>query len=222
MKIAIDGPAAAGKSSIAKAVAQSLGMTYLDTGAMYRAVAYFALKDGRSLDQETELAHWIDESQLLFMRNDKEQQRLIVNDIDVTDLIRSDEVSKAASVVSAHGAVRTALVALQQKMAQEAKNGVVMDGRDIGTVVLPDADYKFFISADPMERAKRRIYEWQERGIECHETVEEVADGIAKRDAMDENRSVSPLRPASDAILLDTTNMTLDEGIQYVLDRIQN
>lgn len=220
MNIAIDGPAAAGKSSIAKAIARSLNMTYLDTGAMYRAIAYCALENNISLEDEQSLVSFIQNNALAFFLNEQGEQRLFINQDDVTDLIRNDKISHAASTVSTKPLVRVELVSLQRKMASESDTGVVMDGRDIGTVVLPQADYKFFVFADPTERAKRRMNDWDKRNIAYSQTLEEVAASIAERDELDATRAASPLCAAPDAQMVDTTDMTLEESIQSILNQI--
>lgn len=218
MNIAIDGPAGAGKSSVARAVAQTLNMIYVDTGAMYRAIAYAADERGVACQDEKALLDMMSDLQIALSYDDDQNQHIFLQGEDVTDLIRSDRISKLASNVSVYDQVRRAMVRMQQDLAKRQE--VVMDGRDIGTVVLPDATYKFFITADATERAKRRIKEWNEKGIPVTQSLEEVKRSIEERDYADMNRSVSPLRQANGAILLDTTQMTLDETVQAVLRSI--
>lgn len=210
--IAIDGPAGAGKSTIAKAVAEKLAYTYIDTGAMYRAVALAALAGGVAADDEarlTEIAAAAD----IDMRPEAGVNRIFLNGADVTEDIRRPEVGAMASPVSAVGGVREHLVAAQRKLA--GRGCVVMDGRDIGTVVLPDADCKIFLTADLDERVERRFAELVAKGQDI--TREAVRDDIATRDWRDSHRENSPLRQAEDAVLLDSTGMSIDEVLSRVL-----
>ncbi len=201
INVAIDGPAGAGKSSIAKATAAEIGFIYVDTGALYRSVALFALENGldsdglvKSLDKINVSLEFVDGS-----------QHVILNGADVSDKIRTAEVSMNASKVSAIPEVREFLFGLQKKIA--AENNIIMDGRDIGTVVLPDADLKIFLTASAEERANRRFKEMTDPGI----TYEQVLEDIKQRDYNDMHRKISPLRQAEDAVLLDTTGMTIEE-----------
>lgn len=207
INVAIDGPAGAGKSSIAKATAAEIGYIYVDTGALYRSVALFALENGldsddlvKSLDKINVSLEFVDGS-----------QHVILNGADVSDKIRTAEVSMNASKVSAIPEVREFLFGLQKKIA--AENNIIMDGRDIGTVVLPDADLKVFLTASAEERANRRFKEMTDSGI----TYEQVLEDIKQRDYNDMHRDIAPLKQAEDAVLLDTTGMTIEE----VKDRLK-
>lgn len=206
-RIAVDGPSGAGKSTIAKAVAQKLGIDYIDTGAMYRAIGYKMLKEGVSTDDLDGIQKLLDTTEIDFSKGDTILDGRIIN-----DQIRTPEISRQASACSAVGIVRKKLVDLQQKMGQ-AKS-VVMDGRDIGTVVFPEAEYKFFITASPEERAKRRYRELLAKGQEVN--YDQVLADITARDYNDSTREVTPLRKAEDAIEVDTTNMTIEEVIDYI------
>lgn len=207
IRIAVDGPSGAGKSTIAKAVAQKLSIDYIDTGAMYRAIGYKMLKEGISVDDLAGIQNLLDTTEIDFSKGDTILDGQVVN-----NLIRTPEISKQASRCSAVAIVRKKLVDLQQKMGQ-AKS-VVMDGRDIGTVVFPDAEYKFFITASPEERAKRRYKELLDKGQKVD--YEQVLADITARDYNDSTRDVTPLRKAEDAIEVDTTNMSIEEVIDYI------
>ena len=205
INVAIDGPAGAGKSSIAKAVAKSTGYIYADTGALYRSVAYYTIKNGISPSDKAAVVSLLDGLEIKLEYIDG-QQRVSVAGEDVSDKIRTPEVSMGASVVSAIPEVREFLFDLQKKIASE--NNIIMDGRDIGTVVLPEAQLKIFLTASAEERARRRFAELKEtEGI----TFENILEDIIRRDENDMNRTVSPLKQADDAI--DTTKMTIDEVI---------
>lgn len=207
INVAIDGPAGAGKSSIAKAVAKSTGYIYADTGALYRSVAYYTINKGISPSDKAAVVSLLDGLEIKLEYIDG-QQRVIVAGEDVSDKIRTPEVSMGASVVSAIPEVREFLFDLQKKIALE--NNIIMDGRDIGTVVLPEAQLKIFLTASAEERARRRFAELKEtEGI----TFENILEDIIRRDENDMNRMVSPLKQADDAILVDTTKMTIDEVI---------
>ena len=201
INVAVDGPAGAGKSSIAKAVAEEIGFIYVDTGALYRSVALYALEN--DLDNDSLIASLYKINIRLEFINGS--QHVILNEDDVSDKIRTSEVSMNASKVSALPEVRKYLFDLQKKIA--AENNIIMDGRDIGTVVLPDADLKVFLTASAEERANRRFLEVRDSNI----TYEKVLEEIKQRDYNDMHRDISPLRQADDAVLLDTTGMTIDE-----------
>ncbi|MGN0631579.1 MAG: (d)CMP kinase [Ruminococcus sp.] len=213
--IAIDGPAGAGKSSIAREVSSELGFIYVDTGALYRTIALFASE--HNLTSEKELIAELDEIEidLSFIGG---IQRISLCGEDVTDDIRTPEISMGASKVSAIPEVREFLFDLQQKIARE--HNVIMDGRDIGTVVLPDADLKIFLTASADERASRRYLELKEKA-DCP-TYEEIREDIIKRDYNDSHRAVAPLRQAEDAVLIDTTNMGFHEVCEEILDLIRD
>lgn len=211
--IAIDGPAGAGKSTIAKAIAEKLGYTYIDTGAMYRAVALAAIRGGVAEDDAarlTEIAAVAD----IDMRVEGGVNRIFLDGGDVTEEVRKPEVGAMASPVSAIAGVREHLVAAQRKLA--GRGQVVMDGRDIGTVVLPDADCKIFLTADLTERVERRYAELMAKGQET--TREAVRDDISTRDYRDSHRENSPLKQAEDAVLLDSTGLSIDEVLARVLE----
>ena len=201
INIAVDGPAGAGKSSIAKAVAAEIGFIYVDTGALYRSIALYAIEnnlEGKALVSSLEKIS-------VELKYSEGVQHVILNDKDVSDKIRTAEVSMNASKVSAIPEVREFLFGLQKKIAEE--NNIIMDGRDIGTVVLPNADLKVFLTASAEERANRRFKEMIDKKL----TYEQVLEDIRQRDYNDMNRKTSPLKQADDAVLLDTTGMTIDE-----------
>lgn len=208
--IAIDGPAGAGKSTIAKKVAAQLGYAYIDTGAMYRTVTLCYLESGQPFSEEavTDIANRID---ITFQYKDG-VNRVFVDGREVTDAIRSLEVSQNVSKVAAVGGVRTAMVAAQRKIG--ARGGVVMDGRDIGTVVFPNAQLKVFLTASVEERAKRRYLELKEKGVPVD--LADLEKRIAQRDELDENREISPLRCAEDAKYLDSTKLSIDEVTEQI------
>lgn len=201
INIAVDGPAGAGKSSIARAVAEEIGYIYVDTGALYRSIALYSIEN--KLDNES-LVNSLDKIKIRLEFIDK-CQHVFLNDNDVSDKIRTPEVSMGASKVSAIPKVREFLFGLQKKIA--AENNVIMDGRDIGTVVLPDADLKVFLTASAEERAHRRFKEMIDSSI----TYEQVLEDIKQRDYNDMHRDIAPLKQAEDAVLLDTTGMTIEE-----------
>ncbi len=216
--IAIDGPAGAGKSTVAKSISRQLGIIYLDTGAMYRTVALKALRTGidtKDAERLTELVESID-IRIEYIGN---EQRLFLDGEDVTSMIRTPEVSIGASDVSAVPAVRLKMVELQRAIAQ--KSDVVMDGRDIGTYVLPRAKYKFFITASIEERAKRRFAEMHSKGA-SEVTLDEVMKDIAYRDKNDSTRAFAPLSKAPDAIEIDTTDMEPQQVVVEILEKIKN
>lgn len=210
--IAIDGPAGAGKSTIAKGLAAKLGYIYIDTGAMYRAIAWLALQRGVAVDDKAALTALAAEADI-DMRVEGGENIILLDGRDISSEIRSPEVSAAASPVSAVAGVRTHLVEQQRRLA--ARGNVVLDGRDIGTVVLPDADCKIFLTASLEERACRRWREFQARGVEID--LEQVRQDIETRDHRDSHRENSPLRQADDAILLDSTGMSIDEVLEKTL-----
>ena len=205
--ITIDGPAGAGKSSASRALAQRLGYTYVDTGAMYRAVGVLAHEAGIPFDDDQALGALIDGLAFTFP---EEGRRLTVNGRDLSEAIRRPDAGELASRVSTRPAVRGRLVALQRALG--AGGGVVMEGRDIGTVVFPDAAVKLYLTADPAARARRRAIEIRARGESVDEAA--LARAIAARDERDSRRAHSPLRPAADAIVLDTTPLTLDGVVE--------
>ena len=213
INIAIDGPSGAGKSTAAKAVAAKLGIIYLDTGAMYRAVAYYALAHGVDPLDGKAVEGILDDIEMNIVYRDG-MQEIVVCGENVTPYLREAHMSKAASDISAHPAVRLKLVELQRKFARE--NDVVLDGRDIGTYVLPDASCKIFLTADTAERAKRRWLELAEKGNK--QSQEEVRADIEKRDYNDSHRAFAPLIQADDAVLVDTTDMTIGQVVARVVE----
>ena len=215
--IAIDGPAGAGKSSIAKALSKRLGYIYIDTGAMYRAVAIFFLENNVADGTDSRIESLLDKLEISIKYEDG-AQKVILNGEDVTDKLRLEEIGKLASKFSAIGSVREKLVALQRKLAQ--KENVVMDGRDIGTVVLPNADLKIYLSASSKVRAKRRYLELLEKG-HTDLDINEIEDEIIKRDEADMNREISPLKQADDAYYLDSSDMTLEEVVSKILSMVK-
>ena len=213
--IAIDGPSGAGKSTVAKALAQRLGYIYIDTGAMYRGVALRAKERGLSVEDEEELFHLA--SALHFAFSQKESgDRVLCDETDITEAIRSPEISLLASDISKIASVRKALVQKQREMGQEG--GVVLEGRDIGTVVFPEADAKFYLDAQPQERARRRYEELvkKDRNIRFQETL----DDVIRRDQNDMHRAVSPLRKADDAMVIDSTDLSIEEVVEQMAGRI--
>lgn len=215
--IAIDGPAGAGKSSIAKALSKRLGYIYIDTGAMYRAVALFFLENNVADGTDSRIESLLEKLEISIKYEDG-AQKVILNGEDVTGKLRLEEIGKLASKFSAIGSVREKLVALQRKLAQ--KENVVMDGRDIGTVVLPNADLKIYLSASSKVRAKRRYLELLEKG-QTDLDINEIEDEIIKRDEADMNREISPLKQADDAYYLDSSDMTLEEVVSKILSMVK-
>ena len=211
--IAIDGPAGAGKSSIAKLVAKKLGIVYVDTGAMYRAMALACLDQGVELEDEAAVSGVIEKA-VIEIRYEDGTQLVILDGADVSTTIREERVGNGASVIARYTAGRERLVALQRELA--AKQDVIMDGRDIGTVVLPDASCKIFLTASSRVRAERRYKELVEKGQPCD--LDEIEKDIIARDEQDMNRAVSPLKKAEDAILVDTSDMTIDEVVARILE----
>jgi len=214
--IALDGPAGAGKSTIARRIAETLGILYLDTGAMYRAIGMKAVAQGISPKDETAVGIML-ESTDLDIRFVAGAQEVWLDGINVSEAIRTPEASRAASDVSTLPVVRRALVDLQRTIASH--QSLVMDGRDIGTHVLPDAQYKFFLTASVEERAQRRLHDLQSRGNQTV-TLEEVRADIEYRDRQDSERAFAPLRQAEDAILVDTTDLTIEAVVQTILSLI--
>ncbi|MBQ5444682.1 MAG: (d)CMP kinase [Erysipelotrichaceae bacterium] len=209
INIAIDGPSAAGKSTIADELAKILGYTHLDTGAMYRAVALKAIRDGIALDDEEKIVAMIDAMDLEMPADG----RVILENEDVSKAIRTDEISMGASNVSKLQGCRAALVKMQQKICQNG--GYILDGRDIGTVVLKDAPVKIYMVASAEARAQRRVLQNQENGLEAD--YETILEDIRKRDYQDMHREHSPLTKAEDAIEIDTSDMTIEEVVDAVL-----
>ncbi len=211
--IAIDGPAGAGKSTIAKKVAEKLGFIYVDTGAMYRAIAIYLIDNNIDINDNDEIIKACDDIDIS-IAYDGGAQQVILNSCNVTPRLRDEEVGKMASTCAKFPAVREKLVRLQQKIAE--KEDVVMDGRDICTVVLPKADIKVYLTASSKERAKRRYLELTAKGESCN--IEKIEEEIIKRDKQDMEREVSPLVQADDAVLIDSSNLTIDDVIEKIID----
>jgi cytidylate kinase len=211
-KIAIDGPGGAGKSTVAKAVAKKLKIEYIDTGAMYRALALKMMRENVPPQDCLELRKVLNETQIDFSDG-----HIFLDGENISNLIRTPEVSMAASEYSAIPFVREKLVEAQQKMGES--KSVIMDGRDIGTVVFPDAKYKYFITADAEERAKRRYEELMAKGEEA--VFEDVLKDIQERDSNDRTREASPLKQAEDAQVIDTTNMSVEDAVSYICSKVQ-
>ena len=212
LNIAIDGPAGAGKSTIAKMVSKKLNCIYVDTGAMYRAVALFFIKNGIANDDEKRIAKEIENIQV-DIQFEAGDQKVLLNGKDVTEEIRAERVGNWASEISKYTLVREYLVKMQREVA--TKQDVVMDGRDIGTVVLPQANVKIYLTALSKVRAMRRYNELTQKGVFCD--IHDIEQGIMERDAQDMNREISPLRQAKDAILIDSSNMTIDEVVEKIV-----
>ncbi len=212
LTVDMDGPVGAGKSTIADVVARRLGILHLDTGAMYRAVGLSALRRGIQLNDEAALEKLCGEIQLAVVYH-AEGMHIFVDGEDVTGMIRTEEVSMATSTVSKIAGVRRAMVAMQRKLAAETP--MLLDGRDIGTRVLPDAPVKIYLPADAEARARRRWEPLKEKGTEV--PYEQVLEDLQRRDDQDMNRAVDPLRPAEDAVIVDTTGLTFDESVEKIL-----
>lgn len=212
IRIAIDGPSGSGKSTLAKAVARELGIIYVDTGALYRTVGYFVYtqdKDPHNANEVEELLSHIN----IELKYENGVQKVILNGEDLGDKIRMPQMSMYASAVSSIPAVREFLLEMQKKMARE--NSVVMDGRDIGTVIIPDADLKIFLTASNETRANRRTLELQSKGI-CI-SFEEVLNDMIERDKQDKNRDIAPAIPASDAVIFDNSGMSVEESLAEIV-----
>ena len=212
IRIAIDGPSGSGKSTLAKAVARELGIIYVDTGALYRTVGYFVYtqeKDPHNANEVEELLPNIN----IELKYENGAQKVILNGEDLGDKIRMPQMSMYASAVSSIPAVREFLLEMQKKMARE--NSIVMDGRDIGTVIIPDADLKIFLTASNETRANRRTLELQSKGI-CI-SFEEVLNDMIERDKQDKNRDIAPAIPASDAVIFDNSGMSVEESLAEIV-----
>ena len=213
--IAIDGPAGAGKSTIARALAKELGYYYVDTGAIYRTVAYFLDLLGISPKDVDGVERYIDELTIDILYDEEGKQHMLMNGMDVTDDIRTQDISQKASLVSAHAVVREVLLDMQRDVAKQ--HNVIMDGRDIGTVVLPKADVKIFLMADPEVRAKRRYDELIAKGQKAQ--LDTILKEIKQRDYQDTHREIAPLKMARDSVKLDTSNLDI-EGVLTEIKRI--
>lgn len=209
--VAIDGPAGAGKSTIAKLIAKKEGLTYVDTGAMYRALGFYFVNNGIDINDESAVSESVSNAVVKLEYIDG-LQHVFVGDKDVTDKIRTEEISNVASVTSAYPAVRARLLSLQQDMAKS--QDVIMDGRDIGTVVLPNANLKVFLTASVETRAKRRYDEMVEKGVTC--SLKEIEKDIEERDYRDTHREIAPLKMADDAYEVDSSNMSIDDVVNTI------
>ncbi|MCX8073671.1 MAG: (d)CMP kinase [Candidatus Binatia bacterium] len=212
--VAIDGPAGAGKSTVSRRLAQRLGFQYVDTGSMYRVIGVLAAERGIAPDDAAALDQLCRETRISFRDDEQGRTRVFADGRDLTEAIRTPEAAQWASKVSAVPEVRAHLVAQQRALG--ARGGVVMEGRDIGTVVFPDAMAKFFLDASPLERARRRAAEWHREVSEAE--IEAVAKEIAERDARDRQRAHAPLKPAPDAVYVDTTEKSIDEVVQMLYE----
>ncbi|QWG27438.1 (d)CMP kinase [Bacillus mycoides] len=212
ISIAIDGPAAAGKSTVAKVVAKKLSYVYIDTGAMYRAITYAALEQKVDIENEEKLMEVVKNVNIEFQQGEN-TQLVFLNGQDVSEVIRTPDVTNRVSIVAKHRLVREEMVCRQQELAE--KGGVVMDGRDIGTHVLPDAEVKIFMLASVEERAERRYLENMNKGFDSN--LEQLKEDIARRDKLDSEREVSPLKKADDALELDTTSLSIEEVVQKIM-----
>ena len=217
ISIAIDGPSGAGKSTLAKSLAARLGYLYVDTGAIYRTIGYYAFSNGIDPKDETAVVAALPEIRVEMTYGDDGLQHMLLNGADVTKEIRLPEISMYASAVSAHPGVRAFLLEMQRQLARTSN--VIMDGRDIGTVVLPDAKVKVYLTASSEERARRRCLELEQRGTP--EPFEKVLKEIEERDWNDSHRTVAPLRQADDAVLLDTTNLNFEQSEEALLKIIE-
>lgn len=213
--VAIDGPAGAGKSTIAKLAAEKLGYAYIDTGAMYRSVAWKFLQTGKAFDED--FISGLSKTMLIDFKPEAKINRVFVDGTEVTDAIRTPEVTAIVSRVAAIGAVREAMVDQQRRMGEAG--GVLMDGRDIGTVVFPNAQLKIFLTASVEERARRRYAEMVAKGQQVD--LQQLQEDIAERDKQDSERAISPLRQAEDALLLDTSDMGISEVTDRILQLVQ-
>lgn len=209
--IALDGPAGAGKSTVARLVAKELGFIYVDTGSMYRAITWKVLQTGIPIADEQQIIAAAEKTDIR-LKAGENGQKVFVDGTEVTDQIRSADINRHVSLVAQIPEVREMMVRKQQEMA--AHKGVVMDGRDIGTKVLPGAELKVFLTASVKERAERRYQEMKDTGI----SLDQLVQDIARRDKLDQERAASPLRQADDAVLLDTTGMPLDQVVATILD----
>lgn len=217
INIAIDGPAGAGKSTVAKRIAEIMHLTYVDTGAMYRALGLKAVRNGIDPGDAEAVATMLPDTTVTFIKINGEQH-VVLDGEDVNEFIRTEEISHAASVISTLPEVRQKLVDLQREIARSTDT--VMDGRDIGTVVLPNTPYKFYVTASAEVRAKRRFIEYQQKGILGDMTYEDVLNEVKTRDERDMNREFSPLRPAENAVIIDTSEMSIDEAVDAVIEDI--
>lgn len=218
MQVAIDGPASAGKSTVAKIIAKNLSFVYIDTGAMYRACTVIARNHNLDYGNEEGILKAIDQDGIE-LKSENGEQKVYSAGKDISLEIRTPEISANVSQVSALPGIREKMVTLQRELA--GHTDVIMDGRDIGTTVLPDAEVKIFLVASARSRAERRLLDLKERGIHTDQTVEQIEADIAARDYKDSHRAVSPLRKAADAIEIDTTNLSIDQVVEKISEEIE-
>ena len=216
IRIAIDGPAGAGKSSVSMLVAEKLGYSYVDTGAIYRSVAY-AMNDDVKIEDEDRIKDILESFDVSFKMIEG-LNHVYLNGEDITSFIRTEKVSMLASSVSALPFVRSALLELQKQFGRQG--GVVMEGRDIGTVIMPDAELKIFLTASPKNRAQRRLGDLEKKGVKI--SLDELVEEIKKRDKQDSERKVAPLKQADDAVLLDNTDMNLAQTAEFIVKKAEN
>ncbi|MFP4458086.1 MAG: (d)CMP kinase [Candidatus Zixiibacteriota bacterium] len=221
MKIAIDGPAASGKSTVSKEISDRLGYRYIDTGAMYRALTLLSIRENIGKSDEPALIQLLESHSI-----EVDVNKCFVDGEDVSKLIRTPDVTERVSYVCAPAGVRERMVRKQQNLAKQTEfsnkyNGVVMEGRDISTVVLPDADLKIFMTASPLERARRRQSDPKNPELEG-EDIEKIAEEIARRDKLDSEREVAPLKPAEDSIIMDTTGQSIQEVVDDIISKVNN
>ncbi len=214
MKIAVDGPAGAGKSTVAKLVAEKLGMLYIDTGAMYRAVTYAVISNNIDVTDTPKIIEMLNKIDIKFVK-ENDSIKIYLNNTDITDKIRNKEIDENVSVISAVPEVRDFLIKYQRELSENYD--VILDGRDIGTVVFPDADFKFYIDASVEVRAKRRLNDAKNKE---KLSLEEIKKDIIKRDKMDSSRKVGPLKKADDAIYIDTSDYSVNEVVDMIIDEI--
>lgn len=216
--ITIDGPSGVGKSTAAKSVAEKLGLSYLDTGAMYRAIALQAKREGVNIDLTKELESLLDRTKITFRRDQNHILLLLLNNEDITDEIRNPEISRLSSNIATKSFVRAGLIEIQRRIGKEG--GIVAEGRDMGTYVYPDAKYKFYLDADLEMRAKRRWSQLHESGSDAN--LEDISKQIEARDNQDMERSESPLHPARNAVIIDTTHLNADEVVFKIIKEVRD
>ena len=216
--ITIDGPSGVGKSTAAKSVAEKLGLSYLDTGAMYRAVALQVKRDGVNIYDANELESLLDRTEITFRKNHSHILTVLVNNEDITDKIRSPEISRLSSDIATKAIVRSRLIEIQRSIGQQG--GIVAEGRDMGTYVFPDAKYKFYLDADLEMRAQRRWNQLHESGSDAN--IDDICKQIAARDKQDMERSESPLHPARNAVIINTTHLNADEIVLKIIKQVQD
>ncbi len=219
ISVAVDGPAGAGKSTVAKAVAKNLGYTYIDTGAMYRAAALFAINSGIDIKNEkNRVISCLDNIDITIKNGNDEEQQIFLNGENVSERIREEDISAGASDIAVIPEVRRKLVAMQQKMAES--DNVIMDGRDICSYVLPNAQVKIFLTASAQSRAERRFNQLLEKGVKCD--LEQIKLDMEYRDMNDSQRAVAPLRKADDAVLVDTTELSFEQSVEKIKELVKN